>query len=457
MKIFYIFLIIFLFFTSNSSFSQNQDYDENVLISGINRFPETSPFVSGVWTSLPNSPHSVSRSCCAYVVVNGTPYLYQFGGGNTSTEARRVARLNLLTNTWQNNYSQMPEQMSSGTAIPMNNGNDIYVFGGNNSNLGKTLRYNVNSNTWQTLTDMLTEVTDALVVKYDASTIFIVGGGDGYFGASYFRTNVVQSYNINTNTYTYRNSYPIPCAMLGGGIYRDTIIGVGGYTTGGIAVSNCYKGVINPVTLNITWSTMPSYPSGPIVRLASYVAEKNDGVGIVCTGGALGGSVPTAQTFFWNFCNQSWQSGLPNNSLARYNFKACGTGNNKVYIVAGYAIIGVGNTEYLTINDIEGPCGGMVGLNNNNNNIPDAYELKQNYPNPFNPTTTIIFSLPNAELVKITLSDITGKEIKVLANKFYTAGNHSINLEGESLSSGIYFYTISAGQFNDTKKMMLIK
>ncbi|MCI0449880.1 MAG: T9SS type A sorting domain-containing protein [Chlorobi bacterium] len=449
--------LIFLVFISHLSFSQNQDYDENAFISGGTRFPQTSPFVSGVWTSLSNSPHSVSRSCCAYVIVNGTPYLYQFGGGNTSTEARRVARLNLLTNTWQNNYSQMPEQISSGTAIPMNNGNEIYVFGGNNSNLGKTLRYNVNSNSWQTLTDMLTEVTDALVVKYSESTIFIVGGGDGYFGSGSFRSNSIQSYNINTNTYTYRNSYPIPCAMLGGGIYRDTIIAVGGYTSGGVATSSCYKGVINPVTLNITWSPMPSYPLGPIVRLASYVAEKNDGVGIVCTGGALGGSVPTAQTMFWNFCNQSWQSGLPNNSLARYNFKACGTGDNKVYVVAGYAIVGVGNTEYLTISNIEGPCGGMVGVNGNNNSLPEVYELRQNYPNPFNPSTTIVFSLPKPEFVKLTLTDINGREIKVLANKFFTAGSHAISLNAESLSSGIYFYSIAAGEFKDTKKMLLVK
>jgi hypothetical protein len=457
MRILSIFLIIFLIFVSNLSFSQNQDYDENAYISGNQRFPETSPFVSGNWTSLQNSPHSVSRSCCAYVVVNGTPYLYQFGGGNTSTETRRVARLNLLTNTWQNNYSQMPEQMSSGTAIPMNNDNYIYVFGGNNSSLGKTLRYDVSSNSWQTMSDMLTEVTDALVVKYNESIIFIVGGGDGYFGSGSFKSNAVQSYNINTNTYSYRNGYPIPCSMLGGGIYRDTIIGVGGYTTGGVATSNCYKGVINAVTLNITWSSMTGYPSGPIVRLASHVAEKDDGVGIVCTGGALGGSVPTSQTFFWNFCNQSWQSGLPNNSLARYNFKACGTGNNKVYIVAGYAIVGVGNTEYLTISNIEGPCQNMVGLNSNNGNIPNAFELKQNYPNPFNPSTVIVFSLPKAEFVKLTLSDIAGREIKILANRFYTAGSHSVNLEGGNLSSGIYFYTISAGEFKDTKKMMLIK
>jgi hypothetical protein len=351
----------------------------------------------------------------------------------------------------------MPEQMSSATAIPMRGDSIIYVFGGNNSNLGKTLRYNVYANSWQTMADMPTEVTDALVVKYNSSTIFVVGGGDGYFGANSVKSNTVQSYNINTNSYTYRTNYLIPCAMLGGGIYRDTIIGVGGYTTGGNATANCYKGVINPANLNITWTQIPNYPLGPTLRMASFVAVKDQGVGIMCTGGAIGGSVPTSQTFLWNFCTQSWLSGLPNNSLPRYNFKACGRGNNIVYVVSGFAVTAVDNTEYITFTEIDGPCQNMVGIGNGNNGLPSTFALNQNYPNPFNPETKISFSLPTASFVTIVITDIAGKQVKNLVNSLYTAGNHSINYNASELASGIYLYTITAGEFKDTKKMMLIK
>jgi hypothetical protein len=269
-------------------------------------------------------------------------------------------------------------------------------------------------------------------------------------------TNAVQSYNINTKTYTNRSSYPIPCSMQGGGIYRDTIISVGGYTTGGNAVANCYKGVINPTTLNITWTQIPSYPSGAILRMASFVAVKDQGVGIVCTGGAIGGSVPTSSTHMWNFCTQSWLPGLPNNSQARSNYKASGRGGNIIYTVAGYTNTGVGTSERLTFDLIDGPCQNMVGINEANG-IPVSFELKQNYPNPFNPQTKISFSLPEASFVNLVVSDINGKQIKALANKLYTAGTHSVDFNGENLSSGIYFYTITAGEFKDTKKMLLIK
>jgi hypothetical protein len=450
-------LIAFLILIAVNIPAQNQDFDENMTMgSGYN--PPYSPYsVTGSWFTLPQSPIALSRSCVAYVVVNGIPYLYQFGGGDTSPELKRVARLNLNTGSWQNNYSTMPREISSGTAIVMNNGT-IYVFGGNSSpgSLGRTLKYNVGSNTWSTEQNMDTRITDALVVKYNETKIFVIGGGDGFFGASSLKTDAVQVYDTQNDTYSYSTDYPIDCSMLGGGIYRDTIIAVGGYTNGGNATANCYKGVINPNTLAITWFSMPSYPAGPITRMASFVAVRGNGVGIMCTGGAVGGSIPTSATNFWNFCTQSWVPGLPNNMLGRSNYKASGDGGSNIYTASGYTTIGVGMTEYISFSEIEGPCQNMVGINGNNS-IPASFELKQNYPNPFNPQTNISFSLPEGGLVKIVVSDIQGREVAELTNKLYNAGNHSITFSADKLSSGIYFYTITAGQYNDTKKMLLVK
>lgn len=448
-----------LFVSASLVFAQNPDFEVNSGASG-SYDPVYSPYMlSGNWNQLSNTPNGVSRSCCAYVEIAGIPYIYQFGGGNTTTEMKRVARLNLLTNIWQNNYTTMPTQISSGTAVAVNGGTDIYVFGGNNSpgTLGKTLKYNVSSNSWQTRADMLTKITDALVVKYDDNRIIIVGGGDGYFGSSTLKTNKVQVYNISTNSYSYSTNYPINCAMLGGGLYRDTIIAVGGYTTGGSATANCYKGVINPNTLGITWTAIASYPAGTITRMASYVAVKNTGVGIMCTGGALGGSTPTAQTHFWNFCTQSWQPGLPDNSQARSNYKACGRGYDVVYTVAGFTNTGTGRSESLTFNVIEGPCMNMVGINNNNFQLPTSFELKQNYPNPFNPETKISFSLPQGSAVRIIVTDISGRVVSELVNGYYPSGNHTAAFIASELASGIYFYTLQAGYFTETRKMLLVK
>lgn len=449
-----------MLFTFTTLKSQNQDFDEVMtMTNGYN--PPASPYLlSGSWTTLSYSPMDVSRSCCVYVELNGTPYLYQFGGGNSSAEMRRVARLNLNTNQWQNNYSTMPHQLSSGTAIAVNSYSEVYVFGGNNSpgTLGKTMKYNVAANTWETKADMPTKITDALVVKHSDSRIIIVGGGDGFFGSSSLKTNKVQVYNVNTNSYSYSTDYPIVCSMLGGGIYKDTIITIGGYTSGGNATANCYKGVINPNNMVITWTSIASYPAGAITRPASNVAAKNNGVGIMCTGGAIGGSVPSSQTYFWNFCTQSWHSGLPSNSLARSNFKATGNLlNDKIYTTSGLTtVLGVGTTEFISFSHIEGLCFNLVGVQNNSS-TPQKFELQQNYPNPFNPQTKISFSMPQSGLVKITVRDVQGKEVKELVNGIYQSGSYSVDFKADELSSGIYFYTINTSGFTDTKKMLLVK
>lgn len=95
-----------------------------------------------------------------------------------------------------------------------------------------------------------------------------------------------------------------------------------------------------------------------------------------------------------------------------------------------------------------------------NSNTQSAYQfnLYQNYPNPFNPSTSIEFFLPKQSLVTLKVYDIVGKEIATLVNNnVRKEGLHSVNFDGSNLSSGIYYYKISAGEFTDIKKMMLVK
>jgi hypothetical protein len=89
--------------------------------------------------------------------------------------------------------------------------------------------------------------------------------------------------------------------------------------------------------------------------------------------------------------------------------------------------------------------------------VPDQYNLFQNYPNPFNPATTIKFDIPKSSLVKLSVFDITGKEIEVLANETLNPGSYSVNWDAGKVSSGIYFYRLTAGDFVQTRKMILVK
>jgi hypothetical protein len=90
--------------------------------------------------------------------------------------------------------------------------------------------------------------------------------------------------------------------------------------------------------------------------------------------------------------------------------------------------------------------------------IPDNYSLSQNYPNPFNPTTKINFALKTAGDVSLRVYDVLGKEVATLATGHYAAGSYSVEFTGNNLSSGMYFYTLTAANgFHQTQKMILMK
>ena len=92
----------------------------------------------------------------------------------------------------------------------------------------------------------------------------------------------------------------------------------------------------------------------------------------------------------------------------------------------------------------------------------DQFELKNNYPNPFNPSTSIKYILPNDGIVKVNVYDMMGRKIKTLINKFQKSGHKSVQWDatnnfGNKVPSGVYLYKIEAGDFNQTKKMVLLR
>lgn len=90
-------------------------------------------------------------------------------------------------------------------------------------------------------------------------------------------------------------------------------------------------------------------------------------------------------------------------------------------------------------------------------NIPKDFILYQNYPNPFNPSTTISFQLPKPEFIELKIIDPLGREIETLVSSYLNSGKYSFIWNAENIPTGIYFYKIKAGNFSDTKKMLIIK
>ena len=87
--------------------------------------------------------------------------------------------------------------------------------------------------------------------------------------------------------------------------------------------------------------------------------------------------------------------------------------------------------------------------------IPNEYSLSQNYPNPFNPSTTFSYSLPKVGKVNLKVFDITGREVVTLVNGMQSAGQHQVVFNAKDLTSGVYFARLTAGDFRQTRKVLL--
>jgi uncharacterized delta-60 repeat protein len=131
--------------------------------------------------------------------------------------------------------------------------------------------------------------------------------------------------------------------------------------------------------------------------------------------------------------------------------KSIAVDNSGNIIVSGVGNIG-GSDDYCTIK-----YSPITGVQINGGEIPQNYSLSQNYPNPFNPSTSISFSIPAAVNVKIAVYDMLGRELSVIVNEYLNAGNYQAEFNASALSSGTYFYKMTAGDFSEVKKMILVK
>ncbi|MBP9581972.1 MAG: T9SS type A sorting domain-containing protein, partial [Ignavibacterium sp.] len=133
------------------------------------------------------------------------------------------------------------------------------------------------------------------------------------------------------------------------------------------------------------------------------------------------------------------------------------TTNSQLGKMGGGKYLVKGTSDYLTkLNNI---LQNKFGINSEEKEqiIPKEYSLYQNYPNPFNPTTTIKFDLPKDGLTTLEIFDILGRRITTLINENRSAGSYEQVFNASSLASGVYVYKLQAGDYINSKKMILLK
>jgi photosystem II stability/assembly factor-like uncharacterized protein/pimeloyl-ACP methyl ester carboxylesterase len=145
-----------------------------------------------------------------------------------------------------------------------------------------------------------------------------------------------------------------------------------------------------------------------------------------------------------------------NPSIVQYDdnsksFKAVSQG--ETYAITTYH--GISDTVYFVIYDMN--TDSVQSVIKGTTLSAKDYQIYQNYPNPFNSTTTIKYIIPQTSFVKIKVYDILGREVKSLVNEIQEPGNYKIDFDGSRLCSGVYFYSLKAGNFYQAKKIVLLK
>lgn len=172
----------------------------------------------------------------------------------------------------------------------------------------------------------------------------------------------------------------------------------------------------NTVTLNWTTASEKNNARFLVERMAE---------GVWTDIGMVAGNGTTNNPNSYSFTDKNLNSGIYNYRLKQVDYN--------------------GSFEYLNLSS-------AVAIG-----VPDKFSLAQNYPNPFNPTTTILYGVPNDGLVTMKIYDINGKEVKTLVNEPKTAGYYTTVFNASGLSSGVYFYKLTSGNFVIAKKMVIMK
>lgn len=234
----------------------------------------------------------------------------------------------------------------------------------------------------------------------------------------------------------------------GGITWNQTSISSGGNQTQGFAFSsdkmtgvavseNTLPFISRTSNGGVTWTSLNTGTNTSFIPKLKWVYGTN-----VCyliaeagSGGCAGKSTDGGLT--WSVMNTSGLTGLKNIDLVFMNG-----------IVTAYVISGNGNLIKLIEPLSVVAIGSMV---------PSEYVLNQNYPNPFNPITKIRFALPKTSFAKLVIYDALGREQETLANQQLTARTYEAEWDASNYPSGVYYYKLTAGNYTETKKMILIK
>jgi hypothetical protein len=403
-------------------------------------------FFNTLWCTpgnpFPNIPSATIHNACAWV--GDTLYMHSpDAAGNASTTIRRYT----IGGSWTLGVP-MPVAKTQGTLTAA--GNKMYYIGGGSTlnGAGSTdiYEYDPAAGTWTLKAPLPAAVNGHAAAAWGDSVIFVImGPWNSPTANCYF-------YRINTNTTGSTTAFP-GTATRGHacGLWENKIYVAGGFGT--TYTKQFYIGTIGSTASSISWAAGPPFPSVPKAYLGGVAV--GDRFYIVGGNNSIG-SISSDTVLFWGIAAGTWTPLASPKPAPAHNIQAAVTfhlvgDTAKIFAPGGSSGTGT------TLNFDVIACGPTVTGIAPKMEIPTQYSLSQNYPNPFNPTTTIKYALPHPGNVTLVVYDLLGREIAVLVNEYKQAAYHSVSFNAAPLSSGVYLYRITVGDFVDTKKMLLVK
>lgn len=386
----------------------------------------------GQWTSLAQTP--APRKGVGEAIHNDgdSTYGYDIGGTFSQLGEKSTYRYNFERDSWVK-LADMPYPVLRHTASKV--GNKIYVIGGEemdiiNPNIYDTISvYNIDSNSWSIASfKMPAKILDATADVYADSLIYIING-------TCFPSYIQLSYVVYPKGNLIKSVSNCPGSHAAVVNWNNRLIC--------FSDSGIYSAAINPLhPENISWIKKLSLNT----QNGSYFSAKIWGDKIICLSLNL--------LFVYDPVNNIVSNlQLPSDMHPNGGYLSWVRGKNgqREYMIFSH------DTQY-KYTEVEP----VSAVDNEQKMSPVDYILCQNYPNPFNPATKIKFNLPVQSNVKIRVYDMLGREVALLANNLYSAGEHEVNFDGAMLSSGVYVYRIEAAgingkTFNAIKKMVLLK
>jgi len=405
---------------------------------------------TGLWTTLASAPSALNNAQASIVYDNGD-YIYASSADYATPTSSAFARYNLTSNTWETLTGSPNPKRYAGMAYL--NG-VIYLIGGLVPTGGDPVvcqKYDIATQSWGTIAPSLEALNfTKWSVSTDGRYVWLVGSGGGY--STYPSSNKVYYYDPIANSWQMESMLPAERGLALGLFltgHNKLFFGGGNVGGSGTAFTNqCWEGT-GGIYVPVELVSFSASASDGEVSLNWTTASETNNMGFQVERKKLNEVKWTVAGFV--------DGNGTSTELNHYTF-------SDENLVFGKYPARSGQVFYrLKQVDFNGSFTYSKTIEVDVNTTPGNFALYQNYPNPFNPSTTIKYSVPiiinnQSSIINLKIYDVLGNEIVTLVSENKAPGVYEVEFSATGgLTSGIYFYKLQAGEFNAVKKFILMK